>query len=219
MKKRILCTLIAALMIISCFAGCKQSEPADPLIGKWSSEFGLELTFEQAGSSGTAKFALGNGTNSADGVYIKDGDTLTLIYADGTTEELTYSVSEGTLLINGMLEFTKSGVTAGALGGGQILTYSVIGFLTVFAVLLILFVAITIQGKIFDSMNRKEDAGIAAQSENTDAPKSCCDEVMLTDVDEESAAMIMAIVADETGIPMEELYFKSIELVKGEDAQ
>ena len=36
----------------------------------------------------------------------------------------------------------------------------------------------------------------------------------LKDVDEAAAAMIMAIVADESGIPLERLVFRSIKLVK-----
>ena len=38
----------------------------------------------------------------------------------------------------------------------------------------------------------------------------------LKDVDEPTAAMIMAIVSDESGIPLSELCFKSIKLVKQE---
>lgn len=36
----------------------------------------------------------------------------------------------------------------------------------------------------------------------------------LTDVDERTAAIIMAIVCDEIGVPVNELYFKSIRLLK-----
>ena len=36
----------------------------------------------------------------------------------------------------------------------------------------------------------------------------------LTNVDEKTAAMIMAIVCDESGIPPQELYFKSIRLLE-----
>lgn len=38
-------------------------------------------------------------------------------------------------------------------------------------------------------------------------------ELKLKDVDEQTAAMIMAIVSDESGIPLSELCFKSITLV------
>lgn len=40
--------------------------------------------------------------------------------------------------------------------------------------------------------------------------------LLLKDVDEPTAAMIMAIVSDESGIPLSELCFKSIKIVKGE---
>ncbi|NLA76602.1 MAG: OadG family protein [Clostridiales bacterium] len=39
-------------------------------------------------------------------------------------------------------------------------------------------------------------------------------EVVLTDTDEQTAAMIMAIVSDETDIPLDHLAFKSIKLVE-----
>ncbi len=39
-------------------------------------------------------------------------------------------------------------------------------------------------------------------------------ELRLTGVDEKTAALIMAIVCDESGLPPEELYFKSISLVE-----
>lgn len=42
--------------------------------------------------------------------------------------------------------------------------------------------------------------------------------VKLKDVDEPTAAMIMAIVGDESGIPLEELCFKSIKLVEGNES-
>ena len=38
--------------------------------------------------------------------------------------------------------------------------------------------------------------------------------LVLKDVDEPTAAMIMAIVSDESGIPLERLIFRSIKLVK-----
>jgi Na+-transporting methylmalonyl-CoA/oxaloacetate decarboxylase gamma subunit len=41
----------------------------------------------------------------------------------------------------------------------------------------------------------------------------------LRDVDEPTAAMIMAIVSDESGIPLSELCFKSIKLVRHEDSK
>lgn len=42
------------------------------------------------------------------------------------------------------------------------------------------------------------------------------DELKLVNVDEKTAAMIMAIVADESNIPVNELYFKSIKLIEEE---
>jgi len=42
-------------------------------------------------------------------------------------------------------------------------------------------------------------------------------ELKLLDVDEKTAALIMAIVSDQTEIPLSQLQFKSIRLVKQED--
>ena len=42
-------------------------------------------------------------------------------------------------------------------------------------------------------------------------------EMKLIDVDEKTAALIMAIISDQTEIPLSELQFKSIRLLKQED--
>lgn len=50
----------------------------------------------------------------------------------------------------------------------------------------------------------------AAAMEN--GPEISCGELKLYDVDERTAAMVMAIVSDESGIPLNELIFKSIKV-------
>lgn len=216
MRKRIFTVLLAAVMVLVCFAGCGASA-STPFVGTWSSDVGLSLRFEDVGESGLAKFAISDGTTTQDGVYSYDGATLTLIYSDGFEEALAYSLSGDTMIINEFFVFTRGGASGG-LTGAQILTYSVVGFLMVFAVLFILFIVITLQGKIFDAKGKKNvSADEVGETESPSQTASLPDEVRLTNVDEESAAMIMAIVADETGVPIEELYFKSIKLVEGEE--
>ena len=164
------------------------------------------------------KFVLGiEGMGTVDGIYSADETVLNLNYADGTNEALDYVFEDGTLVINGGMVFEKTGggVNKENLTAAQILIYSVVGFLVVFAVLLVLFVVITVQGKIFDKVAKKNEK--VAEEIPAVATE---DEVLLINVDDESAAMIMAIVAEETGIPIEELYFKSIRLIEeGEEVK
>lgn len=97
------------------------------------------------------------------------------------------------------------------------LLVSVFGLAIVFVVLVALSLVITLLSKILGAFRKKEktpqgapgnipqqaaaetqDAGIAAG------------ELKLIDVDEKTAAIIMAIVSHESGIPLSELQFKSI---------
>ena len=100
--------------------------------------------------------------------------------------------------------------------------------LVVFAVLLLMYILISLSGKILQALassGKKEEPKAApaaapaapAAPAVTAAPAS--DEMFssgslkLKNCDEKTAAMIMAIVADDTGIPLSELVFKSIKLV------
>ena len=97
--------------------------------------------------------------------------------------------------------------------------------LVVFAVLLLMYILISISGKIIAGISKlgtKEKqpekaeapaaapAAAAAESEEVFSSGS----LKLKNCDEKTAAMIMAIVADDSGIPLEELVFKSIKLVE-----
>ena len=100
--------------------------------------------------------------------------------------------------------------------------------LVVFGVLLLMYILISLSGKIlqaFASGSKKKEEPKAAPAPAapaapavTAAPAS--DEMFssgslkLKNCDEKTAAMIMAIVADDTGIPLNELVFKSIKLVE-----
>jgi hypothetical protein len=54
------------------------------------------------------------------------------------------------------------------------------------------------------------------ESEFTTAGDLSTGELKLKNVDERTAAMIMAIVSDESGIPLSELIFKSIKLIESD---
>jgi Na+-transporting methylmalonyl-CoA/oxaloacetate decarboxylase gamma subunit len=94
--------------------------------------------------------------------------------------------------------------------------------LVVFAVLFIMFVIISLAGKIFASAasTKKEApkaepaAAPAVAATATPEEEFSSGTLKLKGCDEKTAAMIMAIVSDNTGIPLSELVFKSITLVE-----
>lgn len=98
--------------------------------------------------------------------------------------------------------------------------------LVVFGVLLLMYILISISGKIIQaitnagSKKEPEKAPAAAPAAAPAVAAAASEEVFssgslkLKNCDEKTAAMIMAIVADDTGIPLNELVFKSIKLVE-----
>ena len=95
--------------------------------------------------------------------------------------------------------------------------------LVVFGVLFIMYVLISLAGKILATATKGSDKPEAkpavAAAPAAAAPAAAEEEfssgtLKLKGCDEKTAAMIMAIVADDTGIPLSELVFKSIKLVK-----
>ncbi|MDD6061935.1 MAG: OadG family transporter subunit [Oscillospiraceae bacterium] len=96
-----------------------------------------------------------------------------------------------------------------------LLANSLIGFVLVFLVLLILMAFIAVMNKAFSI--RESEKAPAAESAPAPAAKKEIPEVILQNVSERDAAMIMAIVADESGIPLEELRFISIREVKKDE--
>ena len=99
--------------------------------------------------------------------------------------------------------------------------------LVVFGVLLLMYILISISGKIIEAITKigkkEEPAKAAAPAPATAAPAVAAaaseeefssGSLKLKGCDEKTAAMIMAIVADDTGIPLNELVFKSIKLVE-----
>ncbi len=106
----------------------------------------------------------------------------------------------------------------------QTLAVVFLGMATVFAVLMLLWLFITIESKVVASMEEKKKAAepIPVPTKAPEAPaaapaplaKGSCGPVMLHDVPDRTAAMVMAIVADELKTPLNELRFISIKEVK-----
>ncbi len=101
---------------------------------------------------------------------------------------------------------------------------ALLGYLVVFLGLVLLMVVVVIQGKIMAPKKAAETkAAASAPAEPvpaaSDAPKAggTAGELKLYDTDPKDAAMIMAIVADATGKPLNELRFLSIREIKEEE--
>lgn len=104
---------------------------------------------------------------------------------------------------------------------GTALLAGVLGYAVVFFGLILLMCVVVIVGKIMVSRSAKQPAPAAAPAAaapaaapvNGPAPGTA-GEFKLNDVDPKTAAMAMAIVADQLGKPLNELRFKSIKEVK-----
>ena len=99
---------------------------------------------------------------------------------------------------------------------------ALLGYATVFLGLIALMVVITILGKAFVAAEKRKAAKVVKEEpapapapavEPAKAPGSA-GRLMLHDVEPKTAAMIMAIVADKMGKPLNELRFTSIKEVK-----
>ena len=105
---------------------------------------------------------------------------------------------------------------------GEMMMNAGIVILVVFGVLLLMYILISLSGKIIQGITKlgaKEEPAKAAPAAAPAAPAAPEEEfssgsLKLKNCDEKTAAMIMAIVADDSGIPLEELVFKSIKLVE-----
>lgn len=101
---------------------------------------------------------------------------------------------------------------------GESLLISIFGMAVVFVVLVALCLIISLQSKIIAAFRKKDKASQevadakpeqAVPAETQDAGFSA-GQLKLIDVDEKTAAIIMAIVSHESKIPLSELQFKSI---------
>lgn len=111
-------------------------------------------------------------------------------------------------------------VTLAALGAGEALADAVLGYLTVFVGLSLLMCVVMAVGRIMTGAAKKaapveapKTAEPVKAAEKPKAPGSA-GELKLYDTDPRTAAMIMAIVADTMGKPLNELHFKSIKEIK-----
>jgi len=100
---------------------------------------------------------------------------------------------------------------------------ALLGYLVVFFGLVLLMIVVTIQGKIMAPKNKAKPEAAPVPVEQAapvkrDGPKAggTAGELKLYDTDPKDAAMIMAIVADATGKPLNELRFLSIREFKEE---
>ena len=107
----------------------------------------------------------------------------------------------------------------GQLGLGSASLTALMGYLFVFLGIVLLMAVIIIMGKVMSTKKAPVKAPEAPKAEApraveaTKAPGSA-GELKLYDTDPKTAAMIMAIVADKMGKPINELRFKSIREVK-----
>ena len=112
-------------------------------------------------------------------------------------------------LINPAMEHIDAGTAA---------LSAVLGYAVVFFGLILLMAVIVALGKAMVAKAKKAavqeaPAAPAAEKDTTLAPGSA-GEMKIYDVPDRDAAMIMAIVADKMGKPLNELRFKSIKEVK-----
>ena len=114
------------------------------------------------------------------------------------------------------------------LGIGDAAVVAVLGYAVVFLGLIMLMCVITVLGKVFMAKDKKAAAKVEAAkadlaaaapvaapvaAEPVPAPGTA-GQLKLHDVNPKTAAMIMAIVADKMGKPLNELRFISIKEVK-----
>ena len=106
----------------------------------------------------------------------------------------------------------------GILDAGVI---ALLGYAVVFFGLILLMVVVTVMGKLFQAKEAKAAAAVPAPvaapaAPAVEAPKApgSAGQLKLHDVEPKTAAMIMAIVADKMGKPLNELRFISIKEVK-----
>ena len=112
--------------------------------------------------------------------------------------------------------------TTGSLGIADAGILAITGYAVVFLGIVLLMIVVMVMGKIFVAIENKKKAKAAAEAPAPapvpEAPKAVAPgtagELKLHDVEPKTAAMLMAIVADKMGKPLNELRFISIKEVK-----
>ncbi len=116
------------------------------------------------------------------------------------------------------------------MGAGDMFMNAFTVMLVVFGVLFLMYILISLAGRVIESVSgiiigkkaEKAPAAAAAPAVSAASEKPAAEDpgeefssgtLKLKGCDEKTAAMIMAIVSDNTGIPLSELVFKSIKLV------
>ena len=109
----------------------------------------------------------------------------------------------------------QSHLSIGEAGG-----YALLGYAVVFLGLVLLMIVVTVIGKIFIAKDSKANAAApvaaapAAPEVSKPTAPGTAGQLKLHDVEPKTAAMLMAIVADKMGKPLNELRFISIKEVK-----
>ena len=107
------------------------------------------------------------------------------------------------------------------IGGAAVI--ALLGYAVVFLGIVLLMVVVMVMGKIFVALDAKKRAAVAdvsvvpetpAQEEPKPLAPGAAGQLKLHDVEPKTAAMLMAIVADKMGKPINELRFISIKEVK-----
>ena len=111
----------------------------------------------------------------------------------------------------------------GAIGIGEAGVYALLGYGMVFFGLILLMIVVMIMGKFFTAKKEKPAAAPAAAPAPVAAPAAPVEapvapgtagQLKTYDVPPKTCAMLMAIVADKMGKPLNELRFISIKEVK-----
>ena len=107
----------------------------------------------------------------------------------------------------------------GAIGIGEAGVYALLGYGMVFFGLILLMVVVMIMGKIFTAKKETPTAAPAAAPVAAPAPEApvapgTAGQLKTYDVEPKTCAMLMAIVANKMGKPLNELRFISIKEVK-----
>lgn len=118
------------------------------------------------------------------------------------------------------------------LGWGETLKTALVGLCVVIAVLAVIAVLILLISRIFEAAEKAFSKGkkTSAAPDPSPAPKAAAPSgralsdtesqgsLKLESVDEPTAAVIMAIVSNQSGIPLNRLAFKSIKLIEEKES-
>ena len=128
-------------------------------------------------------------------------------------EEVVETIAEEAIVI--------AETAADKIGIGEAAVYAILGYVVVFFGISLLMFVVMAMGKAFIAKDRKAAAAKAAAAPTAapvEEPKptapGSAGELKLHDVEPKIAAMLMAIVADKMGKPLNELRFISIKEVK-----